>query len=29
MVNGLGLGSVFWSKLRLRRIVNGLGLGLG
>ena len=29
MVNGLSLGLGFWSELRLRRKVNGLGLGLG
>ena len=29
MVNGLSLGLGFWSGLRLRRKVNGLGLGLG
>ena len=28
MVNGLGLGLVLWSELRLMRMVNGLGLGL-
>ena len=27
MVNGLSLGLGFWSGLRLRRKVNGLGLG--
>ena len=29
MANGLGLGLVQWSGVRLRRKVNGLGLGLG
>ena len=29
MVDGLGLSLGLWSGLRLRRMVNGLGLGLG
>ena len=28
MVNGLGLGLGLWSGLRLRRMINGLALGL-